>query len=1063
MKHRVLQLFVLAFAAIFSVSSVFAETVSESEAKAKAMAFLSNGARKLPAKNGVKRKAPAIQNVELAYTSQKDGKTCFYVFNNGEDGGYVIIGGDKVAKEILAYVPQGHFDYDNISDNFRWWLKQTSDNIILSDNEENVQTENVLSSDEYAYFENKVDVPELITTKWHQGPPYNSVIPSIGMDRNGTEIVPSTGCLPTALAQIMKYWEFPTSGTGSHTNLYNNSFSADFEHTIYDWDNMLDVYDQYNETQSRAVSTLMYHLGIALDARYTERETGVQTSIYNNVDVDDGTKVLAEYFKYDKNLKSLCRGNYSLNEWKNIIYDELTLGRPVFYSAMMPSGAGHAFVCHGYMKESDLFAINWGWGGGDGYFSLDETDNFIARSNYEESSRETITIGIVPSIKRPEYSDLCFNDTFVVDGIAYSIMSVSQRTVAVCASPQSSKVIIPSSVSYKGTHYIVNRINERAFSKDYELEEISLPGSIVSIGAEAFYYCRNLKRLDIQEGVVLVGAYAFAGCSQLTTVVLPQTLRTLSYGVFEDCQRIIKLSIPNSVSYVGRACFQECRNLESITLPSNLGYISNVFYDCEKISEIICPSQVPPTYDGPLNLTYLDNNNFVKNYDRVVLYVPKASFAAYKAAPMWGNFKTILPIEDKEQYNYGEKFSDGNLNYEIIPGGVRVIGFTEHKDYVEDLNVPQMVNYSNSVYDVVTIGYEAFQGNLISNIYLPEGLNDIESRAFRINRKLKQVQFPSSLKGIGSQAFANTGIKKVSLPKNLECMGLYAFNNCDSLIAVEIPKLKSLSQVFHSCPLLQRVYFGDVQFSYYSFNNCTSLEEIVLSDSMLLFKEANMPGLKNMTCFVTAKQESELPTCFMAHYTDADGNIVFASPEYSSPFTENQSDGILHVPTECINTYKNAEAWTSWGTICSIIPLSEINISDDSHNLEIGQTKNIEIIAIPNNATVTHCTWTSSDPTIASVDLDGVVTAHKAGTVTITASSMYYPGVEDSCTVTVTGKVYKQGDINGDDVVNVNDVTALVDVILGKGTKVEGNSDVNGDGQVNVNDVTRLVDIILGK
>ena len=204
-------------------------------------------------------------------------------------------------------------------------------------------------------------IDPLLTTKWNQTTPYNNLIPTY-----------ATGCVATATAQVMKFWNYPLHGTGRHTNAYFPQYSADFSATAYDWANMKDEYGGKRDTKAEvnAVATLMYHLGVATDMYWTADNSSTP-NMY-------AAYALVNYFGYNKNLRSETRDHMSTQAWKELLLEQLASGHPLCYSGMTAetSGAeGHFFVCDGYDASTDKFHFNWGWGGVyDGYFSLSALD-----------------------------------------------------------------------------------------------------------------------------------------------------------------------------------------------------------------------------------------------------------------------------------------------------------------------------------------------------------------------------------------------------------------------------------------------------------------------------------------------------------------------------------------------------------------------------------------------------------------------------------------------------------------------------------------------------------------
>lgn len=335
-------------------NTVMAQEVSVDVAKNRALDFLSNQTADSKRAKGTKS-----LDVTLAYTSKSADKTCFYVFNAGEDDGFVIIGGDEAAREILGYCDHGSFDYETAPANFKWWLSQYTDQIAQAE----VSATSATSA-RRAKTANRTDIPAIIEAKWNQNDPYNSKIVSDAGDKGFM-----TGCVATAMAQMMYHYKHPAQGIGSHSYTSGNgTFSANFGNTSYYWDNMLAQYDNSaTQNQKDAVATLMFHVGVSVDMNY-----GLSSSGANSAKIG---YALVNYFGYDKSVRNEYRSYFNDGDWENLVYNELTAGRPVFYCGDAENGAGHQFICDGYDLNKDMFRFNWGWGGYcDGSYKMTGTD-----------------------------------------------------------------------------------------------------------------------------------------------------------------------------------------------------------------------------------------------------------------------------------------------------------------------------------------------------------------------------------------------------------------------------------------------------------------------------------------------------------------------------------------------------------------------------------------------------------------------------------------------------------------------------------------------------------------
>ncbi len=291
----------------------------------------------------------------VAYTatsSNSSADNLLYVINRDRDNGFVVVAGDDaVANPVLGYTDSGSFSYDKIPDNLKWWLGEYARQI------EYMTTHGITSAPAPTFESN---AGPLITTRWNQYEPYNNLCPI----KQNERVV--TGCVATAMAQVINYYEWPKQGTGSHSYEWNGqTLSADFGSTTYDWDNMADIYDGSNsEAENDAVATLMYHCGVSVDMNYDISANGGSGAFSRDV-----LTALVEYFGYASDVILKSRDYYSYNEWLGMLKAEIDARRPIYYSAQSTSG-GHAFVLDGYNTDG-YFHVNWGWGGlSDGYYQI---------------------------------------------------------------------------------------------------------------------------------------------------------------------------------------------------------------------------------------------------------------------------------------------------------------------------------------------------------------------------------------------------------------------------------------------------------------------------------------------------------------------------------------------------------------------------------------------------------------------------------------------------------------------------------------------------------------------
>ena len=288
--------------------------------------------------------------------------TCYYVFANGEDKGFTIVSGDDRMPEVVGYSAQGTYDPDHLPANYVGFMKayqETVDALLKGD----AQVSGGLAEARQWRAERAgtaAVAPLLGGIKWNQMAPYNNMCPSY----NGTNRA-VTGCVATAMAQVMMYYQYPKELKATIKAYTAKSYGIQIPEissgATYDWDNMLPDYSKsdYNSAQADAVAKLMYHCGAAVKMNYGPSSGANVTPI-----------ILATYFGYDADLmQDLTRTVFTLQQWMTLIDNELKAKRPILYSGQSSDG-GHEFVCDG-SDGKGLYHINWGWGGyQDGYFDL---------------------------------------------------------------------------------------------------------------------------------------------------------------------------------------------------------------------------------------------------------------------------------------------------------------------------------------------------------------------------------------------------------------------------------------------------------------------------------------------------------------------------------------------------------------------------------------------------------------------------------------------------------------------------------------------------------------------
>ena len=367
--------------------------------------------------NVLKGNSPKLTNAFYDISDQTDFSN-LYIFNT--DNGFVIVSADDAAKPILGYSQQGSFAPNNIPVNAREWLNEYNSEIKFAiDNniEAGAETQeawNKLRNGIGLAPKSARSVSQLLTTTWNQSPYYNDLCP-YDYEEDCRSV---TGCAATALAQLMKYWNWPTHGYGSHSYIPANHpeygiLSADFGNTTYDWDNMPNALTpESSSTEINAVATLMYHCGVSMEMNYGPHGSGAYAISYYGQLEYSAENALRDFFGYSPDLNGQYRsfryldGDDTLtyevfpyDEWMSMLIDELDANRPIYYGGQGPDG-GHGFIFDGY-DNNEFFHVNWGWAGyADGYFTIDALEpapGGIGGGSYQFNYDQTAIFGVEPA------------------------------------------------------------------------------------------------------------------------------------------------------------------------------------------------------------------------------------------------------------------------------------------------------------------------------------------------------------------------------------------------------------------------------------------------------------------------------------------------------------------------------------------------------------------------------------------------------------------------------------------------------------------------------------------
>ena len=628
-----------------------ANPISWHQAQQNAMDFLQQRGKGI--------KAPSLCQTPMASSSAE-----YYVFNVGDNDGYVIAAGDDCVPAILGYADEGAVDVDNIPCNMQAWLDGYARQIRF------MRAQGVSASRAPRKLSSLPAISPLLTSQWNQGYPYYLSCP---LDTNGRRCV--TGCVATAMAQVLYYHRSRSVSQTTHEMagyVTDRGVSVDAvpAGSFIDWENMLDRYAGTTTTdeQKAAVANLMKYCGTAVQMNYSSSSSSAYTACV--------AYAMVAFFNYSSRTMYLNRGNSGITDedWESLVYDDLSHSRPVLYSGWSDSNNNaHAFVCDGYDGEG-FFHINWGWGASQGYYLLTAIDADDP-SLIEYSAVQDAVFHAEPRPFLPSQEDgIRFADPVAravslesADADDDGVLTVEEAAAVTTMGPFTAAGMSTfdefrhfagvTSLCY-GMFYECRRmksillndgitsIGERAFMNCNHLAEITIPCSVTSIGLMAFSGCSSLKRfiwnarncaptvnpivngaveqltigdsvevipnnfaknarikdLAIGKSVNKIGASAFYGCGNLKRVILPNTVETINQKAFYGNTALEQLSLGNGLIVINSHAFYGCSSLRSVAIPNSVTQVGMyAFSQCTALSSVLIGSSVTSISSNAFN------------------------------------------------------------------------------------------------------------------------------------------------------------------------------------------------------------------------------------------------------------------------------------------------------------------------------------------------------------------------------------------------------------------------------------------------------------------------------
>ena len=636
-------------------------------------------------------------------------------------------------------------------------------------------------------------------------------------------------------------------------------------------------------------------------------------------------------------------------------------------------------------------------------------------------------------------------------------------------------VTIPNSVTY---------IGEYAFVGCSGLTSLTIPNSVTEIGYAAFSDCSGLTRIIVESGnskydsrnncnaiietatntlvngcmatvipnsVTYIGEYAFGGCSGLTNLTIPNSVTSIGNEAFYACNGLTNVTIPNSVTEIGKYAFWYCSGLTSVNIGNSVTEIGELaFSGCSGLALITVES----------GNTIFDSRN---NCNAIIKTASNTLIVGCKA--------TVIPNSVTSIGNHAFSGCSG-LTSVTIPNSVTSVGECAFNgcSALDTLNF-NAVNCAN-------FRISSFANLNISTINIGDDVQSIPAYFAYCFKNLTSITIPNSVTSIGNCAFSGcSGLASVTIPNSVTSIGEYAFQNCSGLTSITIGNSVTsigygafYGTAWYNNQPYGLVYAGKVAYEYKG--NMPTGTSIILADGTLAIADYAFGGCSGLTSVtipnsVTSINRSAFYGCsglndVFSFIVDPTTVSMGGSVFYRYP--NNYAERTLHVPFGTSAAYQADTKWSQYfGSIVEMGPMvaTSIDLDKSTARMENGEKLQLRAELKPIEAIYNEVLWGSSNPSVAMVSNNGLVTAVNAGTATITAMTTDGSNLSASCIVTVYTEM--SGDVDGNSLVNISDVTALIDYLL-KGDAsdiVLSNADCDGNEAVNISDVTALIDFLL--
>ena len=599
--------------------------------------------------------------------------------------------------------------------------------------------------------------------------------------------------------------------------------------------------------------------------------------------------------------------------------------------------------------------------------------------------------------------------------IPNSVTTIGIRAFGGCSGL--TEVTIPNSVT---------TIGDYAFSSCTSLTEVTIPNSVTTIGDYAFSSCTGLTEVTIGNSVTTIGRYAFSECTCLTSVTIPNSVTTIGSDAFSGCTGLTSVTIGNSVTTIGYRAFSGCTGLTSVTIPNSVTMIDvEAFSGCTGLTSVTIPNSVTT-----IGSSAFEGTPWFNNQPDGLVY---AGMVAYKYKGTMPNGTSIV-LKDGCTGIAGDAFQGcTGLTSVTIPNSVTAIGYNAFYGCTGLIEI--VVENGNPKYDSrddCNAVIETESNTLIvgcKSTTIPNSVTTIGSRAFYDCTGLTSLTIPGSVTTIGNYAFSGcTGLTTLEIPSTVTAVGNYSFQQCTGLTQVTWNVRNGYNysnyrySPFYNLSSINSFIFGNEvkviprnlcaglsgmvsiiipntveSIDGLAFNGATS-NSYALSTITLTGKgEWNVQGLSGLRSkFKTINIGSEITSLGDLGFTPETINCYAALPPACQQGTFTNTEATLHVPTSSTAAYFVDEYWQNFNNIINDLTQKVVMNQNDA-SLVQGATLALSATTIPSGEKLV---WNTSNPDVAIVSANGVVTAIGPGECDIFASIESNRAAYASCHIT---------------------------------------------------------------